>query len=147
MSIFDKNEFNKMISQSKLDHEIKKNFLNIVNTNMENSMEKLELNKLVKKNIEKYHQCWSIIHNMHKDSGIVQFHFFKKILNLLEKCNCSEDGFLLFYGLINNDLEIFFNIRNFRAFWLTYHNFINIKLGKKVFDFNFYYTLNDNINN
>ena len=123
-----------------VNDEIK--MLELVKTlSLKNSMRE-NLILVIKNNYVPNHSLWQIIHEFHIEESRIQMILFFLIVLYLNKqakqtknCNCGYSAFQIFFGLINDDINTFHKLTNKKEFWKLFHNLINIKLGKRVFNF------------
>ena len=99
---FNDDDFNKMISKTKIGTEYKIFFENTKRFNQK----------------EIYHLCWQIIHSMHNESSEIQLNIFFKILKILSlsNCSCGYSGYKIFFDIVNSNLENFINLDNKKSF-------------------------------
>jgi hypothetical protein len=82
-----------------------------------------------------FHKSWQKIHLIYRLEPYKQLEIFFKILLKFENnsCLCGNDAYVIFKNLFNNNIKNFFKIKNYKEFWIFFHNLINLKLNKKVF--------------
>lgn len=52
------------------------------------------------------------------------------------QCDCAQPARVIFWGLIDNDIENFYKLNmpvGLQKFMVHYHNLINLKLGKPIY--------------
>ncbi len=84
-----------------------------------------------------YQAAWILIHFMHSLDPFDQLEIFFKILRIFstQNCICGQDAFVIFKSLFNDDLKNFYQLADFKEFWIYFHNLINLKLDKPIFKF------------
>lgn len=95
-----------------------------------------ETEDLADKRKEFYHSSWRVIHSMHNLKPYEQLKtFFEILLKFDEKnsCLCGNDAFNIFNSLFNNEIVNFYQIKNYKEFWIYFHDLINLKQNKKVY--------------
>ena len=90
--------------------------------------------------IKAFNELWHLIHSCANSKTSTHneiLETFEYVLTNLGSCDCKQDASWLFMSMLNNDIQNFFklNIPNgTKAFFHHFHNSVNLKLCKPVFE-------------
>lgn len=87
----------------------------------------------------KYNELWNIIHCLDFTSSSFQLNILYNIFEELrketnEKCSCYSDANNILNNLLHNNIDNFNYITNKKLFFKIFHNEVNLKLNKDIYD-------------
>ena len=118
---------------SKLEIESEKSLSNHV----KDLIKKLFMGELIQGGKEIFYQkAWKILHSIHSIDSYKQLTIFYQILKHLSDnsyCICGNDAYTIFNNLFDGEINNFYHLKNYKKFWVFFHNLINLKLDKNVY--------------